>query len=390
MRLHWLRDVLDHSGPFVTGCLDATHDDPAGEHEIDLRWSALETELRDHGAPDDLLARAREAATSSTGQAGKLGRLVVACPDGVVLDLTLPKPPLRSEAVYGPAPHLLPAVRGLSDDTPYVLVEVDHAGADVHWVGPRGVHEEQEVEGGHDVLHKIPGGGWAQRRYQSRVEDSWDRNAEAVAAELDSVVRRHRPPVVLLAGEPRAVSSLLAAVSQPVRDLAVVLDAGGRADGVDATARDEAVATALADHRRTVRAQVVDRFAAGESRQDVAVQSLESVVDALRRAQVDELLLRDDPTSTLRLWVGPEPLQLAATREEVEALGVQDPGEVRADVALVRAAVGSDAGITLWGAETDDEIDLTDGVGALLRWSDASTAHDAVPSMPGHGEAPGE
>ena len=30
-----------------------------------------------------------------------------------------------------------------------------------------------------------------------------------------------------------------------------------------------------------------------------------------------------------------------------------------------------------------------DGIGAVLRWSDRSTPHDAAPSMPGHGEPRG-
>ena len=41
-----------------------------------------------------------------------------------------------------------------------------------------------------------------------------------------------------------------------------------------------------------------------------------------------------------------------------------------AHVALVRAALGQDAGITV--AE-EGEVALADGVGALLRWSDDST-----------------
>jgi hypothetical protein len=28
---------------------------------------------------------------------------------------------------------------------------------------------------------------------------------------------------------------------------------------------------------------------------------------------------------------------------------------------------------------------LRNGIGAVLRWSDRSTPHDGVPSMPGHG-----
>ncbi len=389
MRLHWLRDVLDHPAPFVTMSLDASRGTPSGEQEVDLRVASLERELREAGAPGEVVDAAAEAARRPTGRGGSLGKLVVACADGVVLDLTLPTPPVREEAVVGPAPHLLPVVRALAASTPYLLVQVDRAGADLTWVGPTGGSEHESVEGGHDVLHKIPGGGWSQRRYQSRVEDSWERNADAVAAEVDTVVGRHAPPVVVVTGDERAAGRLRDAVSPHTAERLQVLDGGGRAAGVDEQAVAEAVEEALAEHRQSVRTAVAGRFRQGEGRQDVAAQGLTDVVEALRRAQVDELLLRDDPTSPLTLWIGPEPLQVAATSDEVTALGVERPQQVRADVALVRAVVGSDAGVTLWDADTGGEVELTGGVGAVLRWSDSSTPHDSARSMPGHGEHPG-
>lgn len=36
-----------------------------------------------------------------------------------------------------------------------------------------------------------------------------------------------------------------------------------------------------------------------------------------------------------------------------------------------------------------DDVDLTGGVAAVLRWSDPSTPHDSARSMPGHGEHSG-
>jgi hypothetical protein len=111
MRLHWLRDVLDHPAPFVTMSLDATRETPDGEREVDLRVASLERELRDAGAASDLVEAAADAARRATGRGGSVGKLVVAAADGVALDLTVPTPPVREEAVAGLAPHLLPAVR---------------------------------------------------------------------------------------------------------------------------------------------------------------------------------------------------------------------------------------------------------------------------------------
>ena len=64
-------------------------------------------------------------------------------------------------------------------------------------------------------------------------------------------------------------------------------------------------------------------------------------------------------------------------------MGVSGGQQVRADTALVWAALGSDAGVTVL---VDDDPALEDGIGATLRYFDRSTPREAVPSMPGHGE----
>jgi hypothetical protein len=51
-------------------------------------------------------------------------------------------------------------------------------------------------------------------------------------------------------------------------------------------------------------------------------------------------------------------------------MGVQHPQRVRADAALLRALAATEANLVL---VTPDEIDLDGGVGALLRYADAST-----------------
>ncbi|HEY5554668.1 MAG TPA: hypothetical protein VIK43_07050, partial [Cellulomonas sp.] len=101
--------------------------------------------------------------------------------------------------------------------------------------------------------------------------------------------------------------------------------------------------------------------------------------------QVRELVLAESvagassPLGERELWVGPEPLQVALTRADLEAIGVESGARtLRADIALVRAALGQDAGLTF--AE-DGAVDLVDGVGALLRWSDGSTPRESVLSQ---------
>jgi Bacterial archaeo-eukaryotic release factor family 2 len=384
MRLDWLRPVLERKGPFVTACLDASRDDPAGAHEVELRWQGHAEKLATLGAPQEALRAAGEAAVRPTGRAGKLGRLVVATGDGLALDVVLPVPPVREEAVFAPIPDLLPAVRA-SGGVVFAVVDLDRKGADVEVVGVLGEPvETEQVEGDHDLLHKVPGGGWSQRRYQARVEDSWDHNAHTVARALNALERQHRPSIIVVRGDDKAAAALGEHISPQVRERVVRVHGGGRGAGADdSTGRGE-VAQVLAAHADRSRAAVVDRFREAEGRQDVAVQGLDAVLDTLRRGQVEELLLRDDPTSPLQLWVGSAPGAVAQRRSEIEAMGEQHPEKVRAGAALVWAALSTDAGITL----VADDAPIAGGVGALLRWSDRSTPHDAVPSMPGHGRKP--
>jgi len=71
------------------------------------------------------------------------------------------------------------------------------------------------------------------------VEDSWQRNAAEVAHELDVVVARHKPELVLIAGDPQAISALLEHAGGDLSARIVQLDTGGRAKGTPAEAQGD-------------------------------------------------------------------------------------------------------------------------------------------------------
>lgn len=97
--------------------------------------------------------------------------------------------------------------------------------------------------------------------------------------------------------------------------------------------------------------------------------------------RVDTLLLVDDPSSTQRLWVGPAPTDIALAEADLAHLGDIRPIEVRADAALLRALVGTGGDVIVVASTADDDgrdagdDSLAGGVGALLRYADASTRH---------------
>lgn len=382
MKLDLFHDLAEENGPFASVTFDVTRTDPANADNVRSRWRPVEERLREAGVPDDVVSEMGEAALAPTGRGGEWGRLLVANDRGLVLRQDLPRRP-DQDVTWGPMPSLLPAVRALAATVPHVVVRVDHTGADIEVTGGSGgTDEELEVQGDHDVLHRFKGGGWSQHRFELRVQDSWEHNAAAVAQRLDRLVRRHRPEVVVLMGDERAMSYLEEHAGEELKALLVRSDTGGRAEGTDEQKERQAIEEILAATRAQAEADLVARFEEQAGRAEAATEGLEPVVEVLQRAQVEELILVEDRGRDRTLWVGEGRLQLGTSREDAEMTGAQEPVQVPADAALVWAAVCSRAAVTLVDRA---QLNPADGVGAVLRWSDESTPHTRVPSMPGHG-----
>lgn len=215
-------------------------------------------------------------------------------------------------------------------------------------------------EGDHDVLHKFKGGGWAHRRFQMRVEDSIERNVETVASDLDSLVSQERIDLVLVTGEPKSCTLLQESAGVKVTERLEVLDHGGRAEGASDDRLDEDVAAALQRCRSARLDAVLERLGGGAKAVGVA-----ETVEALRRGEVETLILLQGALDERESYVGPEPLLFGHAREELEAFGVEAPARTRLDEAMVRAAIGQDAGLLPLYAPVGL---LPDGVGAVLRF----------------------
>lgn len=373
METAWLQSVVETPGPYASVHVDVSRTDAAAQEELRLRWAAVRRSLAEDGAPDDVVAVVEERVLAPTGLAGEQGRSIIATPGGVLLDRVVPRRPLRDSGRFGSVPHLMPVVRALEGTAPYALVEVDRAGADVTLVDAMGrPAEEAQVEGGHDVLHKVGGGGWSHRRFQMRVEDSWERNATAVAEHLDDVVARNPVDLVLLTGDPQACTYVRRHATGRVAERLVEVEGGGRNEGVHPEAFARRVDEVLAAHGQRRMGDVLARFEQERGRDGAAAAGLPGVVEALRGGAVEVLLLHDDPSSTAELWAGEQPLHLGCTEDEVRALGSASATTDRADAVLLRALVAQKGEVVL----VEGESMVDGGVGALLRF-------DVRPPVPG-------
>ncbi len=381
--MHVFVPPLPADAPVLTVILDATSSPDTRDNTVLSRWADLRRSLTPEGV-DGVPRGDCDAVTEALGVPvhvrGRIGRVLVAAGGEVVLDRLLPEPPGADRAVVADRPHAFALARAADATVRYLLVSVDRSGADVAlYDAPAGISGEvaevRTVEGGHDELSKPNLGPLGHKRIDNRAEDSWERNAEAVAGELERICSERRPELVLLTGDLRAVALVREELTRPVREKVVEIPGGGRAEGVNARALQEQVAAALTDHRRSRRSATVARYQQEAGRDGAAVSGAEAVLEVLRKGQVADLLLAPDvagPPSRLArrsLWIGPGALEVAASAEELHDLGVPDPREVRADLAIGRAVLEQGAGITI----ADDIDGVPDGVGALLRWHDSAT-----------------
>ncbi|WP_040336803.1 Vms1/Ankzf1 family peptidyl-tRNA hydrolase [Candidatus Blastococcus massiliensis] len=370
MDVSFLQPVFAASGPYATVCADVTHTTENADAELELRVRAIAEQLTEQGAPEAVVeaVRARLLEGNDGGAAGTLrGRAVVVSADGsVVLDEVLADAPGQALAVWSPQPDLLPVLRRLAGRVPHAVVVADRVGADVSVVGASGEVDEKQVEGDTFHMRKVKVGGWAHNTYMHTAENQWEENLGRVADEVGSLARRLPLRFVLLAGDVRARQILSDTAAAGWSDLVVSMEEGGRAAGADREPVDRRAAELVAEHEARDVAEAVEKVQ-GASAHGLSVTGTEHVVEALRKGQVETLVLADEQEDDT-LLVGGSPLELGVKQQDMDALGIHGQ-VVPADRALVEAAVASAAAVViaprsaLGGAP----------VAAILRYTDDST-----------------
>ncbi|HLS33704.1 MAG TPA: hypothetical protein VK039_08940, partial [Brevibacterium sp.] len=249
-----------------------------------------------------------------------------------------------------------------------LLIVVDRSGADLHLrapenpsirQSPNGLGADAIVEGGHDEVHKanLGGGsahGWRTNNYEARVEDSWERNADAVVEKVDEIVRKRLPDMVLLSGDVRAQGLLKAALGQEALERLVEVAGGTRSVALESESFQAEVSRVTDEFVRSRQHALIEAFRESQGRDGASVGGAAEVAEALERGQVEELIFVS----------GREP---AAIEE------------------LFHQALATDAGIFALGQE-EDQDDLPEGIGAMLRWRDEATPSNRVGSMTGDTE----
>jgi len=361
-----LTETVRQPGRWSTVYLDLSNDRENPEGLQESRRRAVRDRLLELGASDAAAATVSDRLTEPTGLPSPLCRYLLAKDDEVVLDETIPGVPAGEEVIaVGPTPLIAPLIRSGVEDFTYLTVQVSRDGGDiaVHRTGAFFPESRSTMQGRTDTLHKVKGGGWAHLNQQEHVEEIWKQTQTELSAEIDRLVLEHRPRLLVVAGDIKARGLLLDALAERSRGIAVELAKDTRSGGADPSALTEFADQQIGELLQRDSESLLDllRTRLGQPR-SAAGTGVSAVVEALRQAQVDTVLLDADSLDGETL-VALDDVPWIAT-DESDAIAAGIVSRLPAAEAIIRAALATDA--TVLSARAGDLGG--DPVAALLRW----------------------
>jgi hypothetical protein len=363
-----LRQLVTADSPMVTVLLATEPAEANPGPRWEQRWKTARRELEGLGAAPGALERLDDAGADAYRRGDAF--YAIADPTHVWLSEAWSGPVRHELLRVAPLPSLAPLLARRQREVPHVLALVDREGADIVAVeGDGGVHDD-EVTGEHGgIIRKSAPGGWSQRRYQDRAEESWARTAHGIADAVTANADRIDAQVVVLAGDVRELQLVRDALPGRLGERVHVID-GGRAAGTDEVARAHEIERLLDTAVADATVGLLRKFREELGQHDRGVVGTGATFDALRRAQVEVLLVHDDATDERTAWFGVAPTTIGTTesdaRDAEPDAGARDPREARLVDVAIRAAVGTGAQVRV----VPSVHALPDGLGAILRWSD--------------------
>lgn len=151
---------------------------------------------------------------------------------------------------------------------------------------------------------------------------------------------RHDADLVVLAGDHRQRRAVHRKLPARLHAHVVETEHGSRSDGGNRLL-DADVERARADRLHQRADDELDRYL---SARDATAEGVPALVEAAREHRIAALFVRPEgPDGNRAVWVGDGPDQLAVRRTESQYLGEVHPSSARADDALIRSAVVTNA-----------------------------------------------
>ncbi|HEY7472304.1 MAG TPA: Vms1/Ankzf1 family peptidyl-tRNA hydrolase [Gemmatimonadota bacterium] len=267
--------------------------------------------------------------------------------------------------VVGPVPHLYPLVK-LADQSPlYAVCVADSHQARLVVCGLGAVLTEEDFEGP-EPIDRTRVAGWAEVRYQARIEDHIQKNAREVVERLGKIVEKGEVDYVILGGDELTLGELRRHLTPAIREKVIdeehiSIDAGAH-EILKRTLR--VVRDTEARASRRLADTVIDRFRAG----GLAVAGLAPTIEALNLEQVDQLLLSESFNGDREGWQCAQCRVLGLEPAPDTCPFCEAPLPERIDLreAMVRRAERTGRKVEI--VESHAGLEALDGVGATLRY----------------------
>ncbi|WP_328359551.1 hypothetical protein OG976_06640 [Mycobacterium sp. NBC_00419] len=361
------RSLVDAKGPFVSLYFDDSHDTQDAAAQLDARLRDVRKHLEEQSVDTPVIEAIDAAVRSAHPPVGRSGRAVIAAGDAIVTDEHLIRPPTTTILRVSELPYLIPIVEHGLLHTNYLVVSVDHTGADIT-VHSAGRVSDESVDGEGRPVHKAKSA--EHHEYgtaQGRVEEAVRKNIRAVADRVTHLVDDAGAELVFIEGEAGARAELASALPERAADKVVQLQGGGRAAGTDQAEVHHEIGQEFLKRRLATIDDAAARFAAGQGT-GLAVEGLADVTAALRDGAVDTLIIGEIGDATV--VADTDLAMVAPDADTLSGLGGAPERTLRADEALPLLAVATGAALV----RTDERLNPADGVAAVLRYAENSSA----------------
>ncbi|MFN3255304.1 MAG: Vms1/Ankzf1 family peptidyl-tRNA hydrolase [Ilumatobacter sp.] len=279
-----LRDFERHASPFLTVVLPSPSSHHDAAHRLAVHWKNARRSVAAAGWPTDRLAELDDLVGGWRHGDGE-AIVIVQSIDGARLEETLVSAVMHPTTSIDQWPRLLTILENRQRTLPHIVVVTDRVGADVVGFDGGEPTTSVEVEGERLHIHRGHPGGWSQRRFQQRAENTWEENADDVVDATIELASKLEPVFIAVAGEVRAQSMVEAGLRDRARIEIVSIEAGD-VDGIST----EVVRIVDDHHARFLRAAIRtlrERVGNGTGLVD------DAVIDALRDGRVDILFVHD-------------------------------------------------------------------------------------------------
>jgi hypothetical protein len=370
MLLAFLNPLYEHPGSWASAYIDTSIHTEDQQQRRHLSAEAITRELARLGADEPTCRAVHDALEGLRHAPEPYGRAVFARDGEVVLEVPLTRGPQDGEAYWGALPRVTPLLDLAGEDPLSLVAYIDRTGARIELRSAL-LHEEAgQVTGRQWPMHRSKASDWSERHFQLKVEDTWEHNAREVADALAACQEETGADLLILCGDDRERRSVHEQLPKALQDRVMETSRGK-----DSALLPQEVEEIRAQHVRERILAEVDRFRQArtpdEERRAAAVEEMPQLIEAAREHRLAELLIRPDAPDTQReVWIGEDPDRLAARRSELKDIGERQAWPARADDALVRAAVVTNAPVLSLTPILEDagEEVAPGGMGALLRW----------------------